>query len=336
MKTLTISILLLALSLLTYSQTIIPGGDVSGTWTQANSPYLINGTIQVPSASTLSIEPGVNIVFQGNYTFTVKGNFYAIGAESDSIRFTVSDTTGYYNGTYTGWGGLNFSYNPTSGLTLDYCIIEYSTGFGLVTVNYNFISNCDFRYNQEGGIHIVNYLQITSTKIHDNKGYGIYSTSTEWAHLTIENFEIENNLNWGICFDGAQFGLNATNGLIINNHGGGIRFNHDGPINLNNVIIDGNGPNTQGGGIYTTGDLTIHDCTIENNQANEGGGIYYAGGSCTFGIHNSKISSNTANTRGGGISIRSGFVQFTIENTIISNNTAYDGGGIYDYDLSQF
>ena len=32
----------------TYAQTEISAGDVSGTWTKANSPYNINGEITVP------------------------------------------------------------------------------------------------------------------------------------------------------------------------------------------------------------------------------------------------------------------------------------------------
>ncbi len=32
----------------TYAQTDILAGDVSGTWTQANSPYNINGEITIP------------------------------------------------------------------------------------------------------------------------------------------------------------------------------------------------------------------------------------------------------------------------------------------------
>src|ERR1019366_8245901 len=40
------------------SQTSIPGGIVSGTWTLAGSPYQVQGSIQVPNDSTLTIQPG--------------------------------------------------------------------------------------------------------------------------------------------------------------------------------------------------------------------------------------------------------------------------------------
>ncbi|OGP66167.1 MAG: hypothetical protein A2169_14035, partial [Deltaproteobacteria bacterium RBG_13_47_9] len=42
--------------------TSIAAGNVSGTWTLANSPYHINGEITIPNDSTLTIEPGVEVL----------------------------------------------------------------------------------------------------------------------------------------------------------------------------------------------------------------------------------------------------------------------------------
>jgi hypothetical protein len=48
--------MLLFLSLGTvFSQTPVPGGNVSGTWTLAGSPYLINGEITIPNSQSLII-----------------------------------------------------------------------------------------------------------------------------------------------------------------------------------------------------------------------------------------------------------------------------------------
>ncbi len=65
--------------------TEIPAGDVSGTWTKAFSPYHINGEITIPNDSTLTIEPGVEVVFTGHYKFNVQGRLLAIGTETDTI-----------------------------------------------------------------------------------------------------------------------------------------------------------------------------------------------------------------------------------------------------------
>ena len=49
------------------AQTSIPGGLVSGTWTLAGSPYLVQGSIQINNGTTLTIQPGVSVIFQGSY-----------------------------------------------------------------------------------------------------------------------------------------------------------------------------------------------------------------------------------------------------------------------------
>ncbi len=68
------------------SATDIPPGDVSGVWTLAGSPYVILGDVAVPAGEELSIEPGVEVVFAGNYRLTALGTMQAVGAPGDSIR----------------------------------------------------------------------------------------------------------------------------------------------------------------------------------------------------------------------------------------------------------
>ena len=62
-------------------------GEVSGTWTLANSPYVITGDITVPSEESLTIEAGVEVRFFGSYLFDVNGDLTATGTEQDSIYF---------------------------------------------------------------------------------------------------------------------------------------------------------------------------------------------------------------------------------------------------------
>ena len=56
---------LAVLSFNSNAQTSIPGGNVSGFWALAGSPYYIQGSIVIPNDSTLTIEPGVTVNFQG-------------------------------------------------------------------------------------------------------------------------------------------------------------------------------------------------------------------------------------------------------------------------------
>ena len=129
MKQLSLIVFILFFPIIVYSQTIIPGGDISGTWTLAGSPYLIEGDVNIDDLDTLIIEPGVKIEFQDYYGLFVEGQLIAIGNVTDSIVFTVNDTTGYYNYSHSGWKGIRFEYaNPIDSSYLKYCIIEYGKG----------------------------------------------------------------------------------------------------------------------------------------------------------------------------------------------------------------
>ena len=70
--------------------TVVPAGNVSGTWTAGGSPYLVEGNISIAPGTLLTIEAGVSVIFQGTYGLTVSGILEAAGTEADSIRFTPS------------------------------------------------------------------------------------------------------------------------------------------------------------------------------------------------------------------------------------------------------
>src|SRR6478736_1761825 len=84
-----------------FSQTVIPGGTVSGTWTVSGSPYLVQGNLLIPNGMSLTINPGVSVSFQGNYKLLVSGRLVAAGTAADSIRFTAANAA-------TGWQGIRF------------------------------------------------------------------------------------------------------------------------------------------------------------------------------------------------------------------------------------
>lgn len=95
--------------------TDVPGGNVSGTWTAAGSPYNILGDITVPAGQNLMLEPGASVVFQGAYRLTVIGTIDAVGSEADSIRITGT----------TAWQRIRLE-NASATCTFAYCVISHA------------------------------------------------------------------------------------------------------------------------------------------------------------------------------------------------------------------
>ena len=106
---------------ISFAQTNI-SGNVSGTWTVANSPYIATNNLVLQPTDTLIIDPGVEVKFDGNYRFDIFGTFLAVGTESDSITITRNGSTN--------WMSLNFADDADDNSQLKYCIIEYGTESG--------------------------------------------------------------------------------------------------------------------------------------------------------------------------------------------------------------
>ncbi|MCD4744756.1 MAG: right-handed parallel beta-helix repeat-containing protein, partial [Bacteroidales bacterium] len=288
---------------ITIFETIIDSGDVSGIWTFNNSPYLINGNINIPLGQELMIEPGVIIVFNGHYKFSVFGRLIAQANQVDSI-FIIP----LYED--IGWEGIwfqNTSTNNQDSSMLKYCHIEgvryplytYLDYSGGIVCNYSgdiIIQNCLITNNHAtchgGGITLLNNSGIIIRKntITNNKtglwdywsGGGIYIYNSN--AIVIENL---------ISYNKAWFG-------------GGISCGFNSSAIIKNNIISFNNGREYGGGIY----IYMTDLILERNL----------------------ISHNSFGYSGGGISIIAASIVF-VNNTITNNyhNGVWfgSGGGIY-------
>jgi hypothetical protein len=129
-------------------------------------------------------------------------------------------------------------------------------------------------------------------------------------------------------------GLTLSGGSTYFGQGGGAVANY-GSLTIDKTTISGNRA-YGGGGIYSSGSLTItNGSTVSGNNGLAGGGVYL-GASSNATILNSTISSNTAaDGRGGGVFNGLG-ATLNVTNTTISGNTAGNtyqggrGGGVFN------
>ncbi len=343
MNKIILSIGLLLIVRVGLTQTIVPGGVVSGTWTSANSPYLVQGAIMIANGTTLSIDSGVRVEFQGDYKFLVLGQLLAIGTPSDSITFTSTDTT-------NGWLGIRFDNTLSSNDSSKffYCKFQYgkANGTSQITtggaVNFksfskSIISNCSF------------------SSCFANSGGGIYCITS--------NPFITNNLFSGniASWEGGGIYCEASNPIITNNifsgniagwEGAGIDCQNSQPLIFKNTFLNNNvtDPVGRGGGIglYYCSSPIVDSNIFINNSALRGGAMFSSSGTpiitnnnCTnnFGGNASCISlegssatishNSFTNNLGGGSVIYSDGNNPIISFNYISNNNALGIACVY-------
>ena len=217
-------------------------GNVSGTWTAANSPYVVTGDIYVNESDSLIIEPGVEVKFLSNYVFDVRGYFYAVGTETDSIKFIPVNMTNPVQGM---WGGLHFIHHgDASQVTLSYFVVAYGGNWdwpygGLVFYN---------RYYSEGTV--ISHGDIYGSSAYGAYIYSNYGSSDNLSQVTFQNVKIHNNSG-----DGLQ-----------------ILYNYYCDIDIDGCEIYDN----SGNGIYVYGnyDATVVDVTGSDIHDNGGSEVY--------------------------------------------------------------
>jgi hypothetical protein len=82
---------------------------VDTTWTLAGSPYVISNNVTVLAGVTLTIEPGVTVLFDQGRGMTVRGRLLAEGTAANPITFTR-------NAGATTWNQIAFTANNTTSI----------------------------------------------------------------------------------------------------------------------------------------------------------------------------------------------------------------------------
>jgi len=286
-------LILLIINSLLFSQTTIPAGEVSGTWFQNGSPYLVEGDIIIPDGQTLLIEPGTYVEFQNLFSLDVQGCLNAVGTELDSITFTaISQWHGIqFNNTQASNDSSKIVYSKINHVAPDNTSRGGATisNFDKLLISHCSISENDLEYISGGGISCINSSPIIEFSTIENNsssiGGGIYCIQN--SHPIIRNNLITNN-NGGLA-GGGIICRNSSSPIIVNNiisensggiTGGGINCSsNSNPLIVNNLIINNSATFTilppRGGGIYLDeSNATIINNTITSNNSPTGGGLY--------------------------------------------------------------
>lgn len=266
MRSCTITWFLVFITLFVKGQTIIPAGNVSGTWTAEQSPFHVQGDIVIPLNASLIIQPGVQVYFDGNFQFMVRGRLDAQGNPADSILFTA-------NNSEIGWRGFNFFDvgSMIDSSRLSYCVVTHGkkTGGG-----WNGAAFYIYQYP---------YLAIKHCRISDNfvesSGAGIYmlESSISIMHTLIKDNQAINGTGGISCFLSAPFMYDV---VVTGNQGadvGGIYMGADPEDSytvMKQVVIKNNiGAYVGGLALQQSSSLVLDGCRILYNEGGCCGGI---------------------------------------------------------------
>lgn len=297
------------------SATLYPGiievtGTVSGTWVNTVT-YLVKGDIVVPFDSTLIIQPGTTIKFDGFYGLTVTGILDAQGTAANPISFLSNKpTTGPMD-----WKFIKIQSILSKVSKIRYCKVECAADGIVVNFCNPIVTNNEISRFASQGIWLHNsYSDVKFNKIHTfyNGSYGIsisgYNVANPTPPTTVQCNEIYNGGSSVVgincvteavvkdneCHSISGSGISAENGLLMNNIiyncNNGISLIGDSSEAVNNTIYDSNvGIDINGASGKRMINNSISSCTTGIKQQNS---------SVTPTVLNTSFWNNQSNSSG--------------------------------------
>ncbi len=185
------------------------------TWHIAGSPYVIANDVIIDAGSTLTLDPGVEVRFDGNFALIVNGSFYAIGNEDSPITFTSSEP----NPVPGDWNTIEFTGAADESFIMKYSVIEYATdGLTIESAGKTTIEKSRVTDVSQRGIYV---RDKSNTLISDNTievdGCGIYAEGEKFSGIIITNNYIVSGDNRGIYISGQPPESQIRNVTISNN-----------------------------------------------------------------------------------------------------------------------
>jgi len=245
--------------------TYVEGSITKDTlWTLVDSPFILSNNVTVSPAATLTIEPGVQVRFGGEYSMTVNGQIIADGTDDKTILFTTNDPT-----QHTLWNTIAITGSQQS-LFVN-CIIEFaSNGTTLEGGNVN-IQKSTFRNNLENGIAFQSgTIAIQESNFSDNMGNAIAIDGN--GQVDIRSNAIQSNKNGLFLTSQASGNIFVYQNDISNNTIAGVAIETN---TFANTVITENNVFSNGFGFSITANGSTY--LTHNYVANNTVGLNYAG-----------------------------------------------------------
>ena len=182
-------------------------------WDFAHSPYIVTGDFIVERNVTLTIEPRVEVRFDGSYTLIVKGTLIADGKSMEQL---ITFTSNSILPEMKDWKGIRIDNTNDSKTILRYVKIKYAEVALDVFSSLPQVTDCIIQEN-DTGLH----------------GFDMHSTVS--YNLVTDNV-------YGMIFEFKEFG-EVTNNIITHNEVG-IKTRNSLKVRLNN-IFDNSGYNLE-------------------------------------------------------------------------------------------
>lgn len=294
------------------AQTIEVSGSQSGVW----EAETIKVTGDVKVFDTLRIMPGTTVLFDGYYSIMVpKGAVVnAVGTATDSILFTVADTTGFhlFNFGRGGWNGLRL--DKAGSATFDYCRFQYA--------------KATLDDDQDGGafrIFDCDDVTISHSTLFCNfsREHG-GALNAENSKVVMHDCEVNNNLTYS--------GLDTVYFM----YGGGLRFLKCDVDLTTTSFRYNNGQSAIGGALSLDScSVNIDRCIFEHNHGINGGGLYLIrcyDNPCS--ITNSLFANNISSHFGGGLAISDSSPVVSNLTVVGNHSVGVTCGGIFFYQHS--
>jgi hypothetical protein len=296
--------------------------DVNTVWSY--DTVFVDTSLTILDGFKLTINPGTKIIFNGFHKFNVEGCLIAVGTPTDSIIFTVADTTGYYDFSHTGWDGIEILNDNGDMLDND------TSHFAYCQFWYGYNKDDDWYSGTGGAITIGNGM----TAIIE-KSLFQYNTTILWGGAI------------GIFYDAVpvidscSFIQNNAiyDPMVADGGGGAIAIGHyvsasvfDQTIISNCYFYKNSSMCDEyyggGGAVKISGrsDALVYNCRFIENNTSYTGGALIVSGYCQPYIINNLFANNTADANGGAVAVKYYAGGYHLNNTFYNNYSGGNGG----------